>query len=422
LSDGNATYADVVDTSRYAIALRWAALDADNHTVRASLLANMAQSVDELVAAYAPYHSPMQNLVAADTSGKTIYRPIGVLPLRSPDNDIRGIAPSPGWDARYDWTGWSTPAQLPHVDSDEIAAKGFLATANQRIHPKDFPLFMGADWVTPERFDRIETLLAATPKHDAQSIRNVQADTVSLATQRLLPVLRATKSDHPQAAAALALEKNFNGNMRADSGAPLVFAVWADEFTRAVIAPKLGDAKFNNLYGKRTFRAGLETIVGDPNAAKSWCGNDNCAEQSSKALGRALDRIVQEQGSDVSQWRWGRAHPALSAHRPFSNVAALARFFDVKVPDGGDPFTVNVGQYWANVPQMPFAVRHGPSLRAIYDLADPERSQFIYQTGQSGLVFSERYRDMSNEWAQVRYRPLQMKPAAWTHSLVLAPQ
>ena len=91
------------------------------------------------------------------------------------------------------------------------------------------------------------------------------------------------------------------------------------------------------------------------------------------------------------------------------------------VPTGGDPWTVNVGQYWANDRRQPFANRHAASLRAIYDLADPEQSMFIYQTGQSGLVFSPRYRDMSHEWAAVRYRPLRLQPDRWVHEARLVP-
>ena len=421
ISDGNKNWEDVIDTGRYAIALRWAALDADNQTVLSSVRANMAANVDELSAAFSAYHSPMQNLVAADTAGKTLFRTVGVVPSRAAGNDIRGFAPAPGWEARYDWTGWLPAAQMPQVQSAAIDAKGWHATANQRIHPKDFPVFMGGDWAGPERFDRIETLLGAKPKHDAASMRDVHADTVSLPTQRLLPLLRATKSDHAQSASALALLKDFDGNMRADSGAPLLVAVWADELTREVIGPRLGDEKFKALYGKRTFRAGLETIVLDAKNSLAWCGNAGCAEQSSRALARALDRIVAMQGSDPASWRWGREHPALSAHRPFSNVGALAAYFDVKQPVGGDAWTVNVAQYYANSPQQTFAARHGPSMRAIYDLSDLEKSQFIYQTGQGGLVFSHRYRDMSEEWAQVRYRPLQMQPAAWAHEMSFRP-
>jgi penicillin amidase len=102
-------------------------------------------------------------------------------------------------------------------------------------------------------------------------------------------------------------------------------------------------------------------------------------------------------------------------------VPWLARFFDVRVPTGGDAFTVNVGQYWATADATPFANRQAASLRAVYDLADLENSRFIYQTGQSGLVFSGRYRDMKDHWAAVQYRPLQMSPSTFVHQLTLKP-
>ncbi len=421
LSDGNAAYGEVVDTRRFALALRWSALDADNQTVLAGFQSNFAQTVPDLQAAFATYHSPMQNMVAADTQGHTAYQAIGKVPVRGPDNDIRGMAPAPGWEARYDWIGWIPADQTPRADQAAIDAKGWHATANQRIHGTDYPHFIGADWVTPERFDRIEALLGATAKHSVQTLREVQADTLSQATLRLLPVLQATASDHALAALAQAQLKGFDGNMAVQGAAPLIFATWADELTRGLIAPKIGEDKFKNLYGKRTFRLGLQTMLLEPKAGAYWCGAAGCAEPSSRALGRALDRLAQAQGSDVAQWRWGAAHQAVSAHRPFSNVGALAPWFDVTVPTGGDPWTVNVGQYWANDAKQPFANRHAASMRAIYDLADPEQSRFIYQTGQSGLVFSPRYRDMKEQWAQVQYRPLQLKPAAWTHEAVLVP-
>ena len=68
-------------------------------------------------------------------------------------------------------------------------------------------------------------------------------------------------------------------------------------------------------------------------------------------------------------------------------VAALAPLFEVRVPTGGDPFTVNVGQYQLDNPAEPYANRHAASLRAIYDLANLENSRFIYQTGQSGNYY-----------------------------------
>jgi penicillin amidase len=422
LSDVQKSHAELLDTRKYVIALRWSALDADNQTVLAGLRANRAQSADELIAAFAAYHSPMQNVVTADVAGGLAFKAVGKVPLRKPDNDIRGIAPSPGWDARYDWAGWLPYAQTPEAGRATIEAKGWWSTANQRITPPDYPFFMGQDWTVPYRYDRIEQLLAATPKHDVASMQEIQGDQRSAATVKLLPFLQKTLAQpvaHPLAGAVRKAMAGFDGSMRADQAAPLVFAAWADELTRGIVGGKLGEATFGALYGKRHFRATLEEVLERQDG--NWCGAAGCEAQSAAALARALDRLQAAYGADVGSWTWGRAHMALSAHKPFGNVSWLAPWFDVRVPTGGDTFTVNVGQYWATGDATPFANRQAASLRAVYDMADPENSRFIYQTGQSGLVFSGRYRDMRDSWAAVQYRPLQMNPPAFTHQLTLRP-
>jgi penicillin amidase len=80
-----------------------------------------------------------------------------------------------------------------------------------------------------------------------------------------------------------------------------------------------------------------------------------------------------------------------------------------------------VGQYWLHEEKTPFANRHAASMRTVFDLSNLENSQFIYQTGQSGLVFSSRYQDMAQSWADVRYRPLQLAPATIEHAVTLTP-
>jgi penicillin amidase len=335
--------------------------------------------------------------------------------LRKAGNDIRGVAPSPGWDARYDWDGWIAIDDTPK-DSGE---KGWIATANQRITPPGYPYFMGQDWGVPYRFERIDELLAQRSHHDLQGMKALQADTYSAATQRLLPTLQKTQGTHPLTAAAQKQLQDFDAVMRPDQSAPLIFAAWADELTRGVITPHLGESRMQALYGKRQFRATIEAVLARDD--RWWCGEAGCAAQSSAALNRALTRLVAAYGPDMAQWKWGQAHAARSTHHPFDRVPLLAPLFNVVEPTGGDGFTVNVGQYWLNDEKHPFANRHAASLRAVYDLADLEHSQFIYQTGQSGLALSDRYSDMAPEWAKGKYRPLQMQPASFAHSLQLLP-
>ena len=419
VSDALKSYATLVDVDRFAVAMRWSALDADNGTASAGIRANRAQSVDELIAAYADFQAPMQNVVMADTSGKVAYKAVGRVPLRGPDNDIMGVAPAPGWDARYDWTGWLPYTDTPQEDSAAIEARGWRATANQRIVGAGYPHFITSDWDSPYRHDRIDALLAARPKHDLASMQAVHEDQLSLSTLKLLPYLRQSPASHPLGAQGQAVLKDFDGVMRVDGAAPLIVSVWADEFVRGVIGAKLGSERLMSLYGKRPLRTAIEGILERDD--KGWCGDVGCRAASGQALDRALARLQASQGADPSKWQWGVAHPALSGHKPFSAIGALAPWFDVRVPTGGDSFTVNVGQFHANRPEEPFANRHAASLRALYDLSDLEQSRFVYQTGQSGLVFSSRYGDMSKEWASVTYRPLQLDPPAMVHRLQLQP-
>ncbi|MDI9331993.1 MAG: penicillin acylase family protein [Alphaproteobacteria bacterium] len=415
ISDAVASTIELIDSRRFAIALRWSALDDDNRTVLGGLLANQAHDVDGLFAAFAHHHSPMQSAIAADTRGTIRMRAIGRVPVRHPANDLRGLAPAPGWDARYDWQG-----ELAYQDNpQDLGDKGWIATANQRITEPDYPHHLTQDWILPYRQDRIVQGLASKERHDMASLQDLQNDVYSAAMLRLWLHLLKVKSNHPLAESAMAVLKHFDGRMLADQAAPLIGAVWVDELARGIIAAKIGSAKFKALYGKRDFRAGIEGIL--ERNDNDWCGPSGCSGVTQKAFEQALDRITAWQGPRVTDWQWGRTHMARSMHRPFDKVDALSSLFNVERPSSGDNYTVNVGQYHASEVIAPFANRHAASLRAIYDLSDLERSVFIYQTGQSGLVFSPRYRDMADEWAQGRYRALQFRPDLWRHELKLQP-
>ena len=419
ISDVQPAYAQFLNKDKYAMAIRWSALDPDNQTIVAGMDANFANSVAELRQAFSQNHSPMQNVVMADSSGKVLFKVAGKMPVRAPNNDLKGMLPAPGWLAQYDWQSWIPYDQTPEVSQADIEKQGWHATANQKILPPGYSQFLTNDWTGPERFDRIAQLLSSGTKLDANTMKTIQADVHSLAAERLLPYLQSLSSQHAKAPEALPLLKSFKGDMSRDSAGALIYAVWIDEVTRAILMPKLGETRFKALFGKRSFRPAIEGILAtqDP----SWCGVTGCQALMNKALDSALDKIVSMQGDKVSAWNWGRAHPALSSHRPFGNVKALAGFFDVVGPSGGDGFTVNVGQYWTHSATMPFATRHAASMRAVYDLANLDESGFIYQTGQSGHPFSSRYQDMKDEWGQVKYRPLRMSTSGPTQVLRLTP-
>ncbi|MDQ6680823.1 MAG: penicillin acylase family protein [Pseudomonadota bacterium] len=404
----------------YALALRWTALDADSTTLDAGLALATVRSVDGFIAASAQYQAPMQNMVVADVDGHIGMVAAGRVPIRKPDNDLKGQVPSPGWEARYDWAGFIDATQTPReVDPP----RGWIATANQRIHAPDYPHYLTNEWSPPYRMERISQLLEARPKHSIESLREIQADQLSLATVKLLPYLRAAKSSHSLSAAAQARLASFDGRMAADGAAPLIFWAWTRHLTEAVFADDVGAGIWRS---GRGFRDALEGVLERNDGW--WCDDkttaavETCAQQIDAAFTKALDELQAAQGSDVSAWQWSRAHVARSEHRPFSRVNALARWFELRTPVGGDTYTVNVSRVTLRPDPTTgelYLDEHGPSLRALYDLGDPSQSRVMHSSGQSGNVFSPLYRDFVGPWTRLEYVPLWSAPSVST--LLLQP-
>jgi penicillin amidase len=370
--------------------------------------------VDEFIAASAGYVAPMQNMVVADAAGPQGHIGFvapGRVPLRRADNDLMGQFPAPGWDARYDWAGWLDAEATPRERDPE---RGWIATANQKITPAGYPHYLTSEWTAPWRQQRIEQLLAARGQHDLDSLAAIQRDTRSLAVQPLLAAFRGARSGHPAAAALAPAIAGFEGDMAADGAAPALFHAWTRAYTRLILADELGPIWSSVYSERRSFRDALEGILARQDAW--WCDDkttanraETCAELANVALDQALAELSQRLGPQPDRWRWSELHQARSEHRPFSKVNALARFFEVRVPTAGDSHSVNatrVSLQSGATGEGSYITEHGPSLRGLYDLADPAKSRVIHSTGQSGLPFSPHFSDMAQDWAAGRYVPL----------------
>ncbi len=412
---------NLINTDRFALALRWTALDLENQSVIGLLDMNRATNLEAFKKALRKNYAPMQNVVMADTAGNIAFQAAGVAPKRTLHQGLYGVAPAPGWDKQYDWQGYIPFDQLPAAENPE---QGWLATANQQILAANNPNPLTGDWELPFRYDRITALVEAKQQHDFASMRTMQGDTLSLAATPLLPLFKATQSTHSSALAAQAIIAGFDGDMRIDSSGALLFNAWVDQLTRHLFS-RLGDY-FSVQYGKRQFRDALLEQLSNPNSA--WCdspkteGVESCAQASQQAMDKALEYLSTQYGSDPANWKWGDAHIAVSEHRPFSRVPFLNRVFNITAPFPGDGFTINVGKPELGKHKNPFETKQAASLRTVFDLADLEQSTFIYQTGQSGWVQSKLYRNLNPLWASNQALPLQMKPATIQRKLELRPK
>ena len=354
----------------------------------------------------------------ADVDGNIAYQAAGVAPKRVINQGLYGVAPSIGWEKQYDWTGYVPYDHLPASTNPE---QGWLATANQKIIASNDPNPLTGDWDLPTRYDRIVDLIKSKSSHNLESMKIMQADTLSLGATPLLDLFKSSSPSHPLGSQALQMSQSFNGDMKADSAAALIFNAWADQLTRSLFSRL--SYLFTENYGARHFRLPLLIQLQNPNSP--WCDDpqtgpiESCQDASNKAFDKALDYLSNEYGKDPSKWSWGAAHTALSEHRPLTKVPFLGSLFNLKTPFAGDSFSVNVGRLQLLRSSNPYETLQAASLRTVYDLSDLEQSVFIYQTGQSGWVQSKLYRNMNPLWAKNEYLPLQMKPANVTRQLEL---
>src|SRR5262249_41471040 len=114
-----------------------------------------SKSVTEMSANLRHWRGTGINFVVADTSGKIGWFPACAVPRRS---NTDGLLPLPG-DGRYEWNGYLDRDLLP---SEVDPERGFIATANQLVLPKEFPYAERPTsfwWIDDSRADRIKQVL-----------------------------------------------------------------------------------------------------------------------------------------------------------------------------------------------------------------------------------------------------------------------
>jgi len=414
ISDASRPASDAVPRG-YALAMAWTALAEDDLTMQAALKLPLARNWQEFLAAARELHAPPQSASYADVDGNIGFIAAGRVPVRKAANDLRGLAPAPGWDERYDWTGYIPFEQLPQLFNPPA---GTIVLANQKITPPGYRHHITYEWGPPYRARRIEQLLEQKSKHDLSSFKAMQGDAVSLAVRELLPRFTAANPEHEVMKKLAA----WDGTMAAGRDEPLIMTAWWREFARELYADELGAAFGPNWAARAVF---VHNVL---SGQSHWCDNvrtprkESCDYLLIDSLETALEQLRGRYGND---WEWGTAHVARHRHRPFSREPWLASFFDITVPSAGDAYTVNAGAMDFNAGE-PFANRHAASLRHISDLADPQASVFIHSGGQSGNPLSALYRNFTASWARGEYVPMiterQRLEADGAQRLVLTPR
>ncbi|MCB2108752.1 MAG: penicillin acylase family protein [Rhodobacteraceae bacterium] len=417
---------DLVDTSARkaaggtdtVLALAATLLIPDDRSADAIYAMARAKNAQDFRAAAARFHSPQQNVMFADSRGNIGYVAAGRLPIRASES-CNGIVPTSGVDGTCDWLGWVPFEELPQALNPKT---GVLINANNRIVGPEYSHLIATEWPEPYRAQRIEDTIADRAGITLAQIANLQFDDVSLMARELVPLLIDNLDTKDERGLALAeILRIWDGSTGRERVEPLIFTVWIERLKAKLIADELGPL-YGDFFGDRP--ALIHEILSKDSV---WCDDtttsqtESCRSAVTAAWTETLQWIETRLGPDPTAWRWGDVHIARFRHPIFGFVPGLRSFGSFEIATGGDNATVNRGSSARTTSDPPLSHRHGPGIRAIYDLADPAKSQFTLAGGQSAHPLSPHFDDLLVGWRDGDYFRVTKPDENASNRLELAP-
>jgi penicillin G amidase len=383
------------EDGKRALALRWVGAEPGTAGYLASLSVDRATNWNEFEDAMKRWKVPSENIVYADVAGNIGEHSTGLAPLRK---NWTGLLPVPGAPADgaadYEWSGFVPNSELPHSFNPP---GGFVATANHKMIPENYPYNVGFEWAPPDRVHRIEEVISGIrdsgKKITLEDMEKLQTDVVSLVASQLVKLLKES-SAHPTPAAQMM--QGWDAMLSRESGVAALYEVWLKEL-RKVVAEKEGLASLEDDFS-------LENVIedlSDPSpqvfGADAVAGRNQVLLQTLESAWKQTEQLL---GTDPQKWSWGRLHTVQFRHS-LDRLPDGAKLDLGPLARPGDGNTVNAT--WVG---KKFEQEGGASYREILDTADWDHSLVANTPGQSGQPGSSHYSDLLPLWDKGEYFPL----------------
>jgi len=359
-----------VDAARHlAYALRWVGAEPGTAAYLGALSMARARNWDEFTSAAARFKVPAENMVYADRQGHIGWIATGLAPVR---RNWSGLFPVAGDSGDHEWDGFVPAAEMPRSFDPPAHS---IATANNDVLPQGYKWPLSYEFDPPDRYNRVRELLHRYSRIDMDYCESMQQDIVSLPARRFHEILKswtAPEDLKPWLAEVLA----WDGRMRVDSEAALIYETWMSKLPAALLGSALGP------------RVPREAVLATLEQKPDW-------QAVGGALYAALAEIEELLGKDRSAWRWGKLHSIT-----FEHPLGVAKWDRGPFARGGDSNTVNA------TGGRNFKQSSGASYREIIDLADWDHSMTTNAPGESGDPRSRFYDNLIEDWEWGEYHPL----------------
>jgi penicillin G amidase len=378
------------EDGKRALAIRWVGDEPGTAGYLGSLAVDRARNWNEFEGAMGRWKVPSENIVYADSAGNIGEHSTGLAPLRK---TWTGLLPVPG-AADYEWSGYVRNSELPHIFNP---VAGFIATANHKMIPENYPYNVGFEWAAPFRVHRIEEVLSGirdSRKITLDDMEKLQTDIVSLPARQLLKLLKDA-SPNPTAEAQMLL--GWDATVSRESAAAALFEVWLKNLQKAVSAKEGLETAEDHLSLEKVFEE-LSNPSPQVFGADAVAGRNQLLLQTLDSAWKESEQLL---GPDPQKWAWGTLHTTRFRHS-LDRLPGAATSLDMgPLPRPGDSNTVNATWVGSN-----FEQEGGASYREILDTADWDSSLAVNTPGQSGQPGSPHYSDLLPLWDKGEYFPL----------------
>jgi penicillin amidase len=360
-----------------------------------------AKTVQDFREALRPWHVPTFGLVFADTQGAIGFQSSGRIPVRKQEE--RGYRP--GWDPEHQWQGLIPFDEMPGVIEPE---RGWIASANNRLAPNDFPHSLYGRWNSGWRGTRIRQMIEGQENLAPDDIRDMHQDSLNLRAASAVPhLVDLLKSDDDlRIREAIEHLQSWNFHAEPESVATAIFNVFYTHWARTVANERF-DAETAELLAKGCEGFSARLLEAD---AVGWFATGDRETKIRTAFQVALDDLANRFGNEMSEWKWGRLHVMPLKH-VLSSRGELGQLLD----HGGSPVRGDMTTVCNTGSGPEWTAATGAGYRLIADLSvNPPVLNAVDAQSQSGHPGSPHYSDQFEDWGSGRYHtiPLDAEEAA----------
>ncbi|MFJ7493169.1 GNAT family N-acetyltransferase [Streptomyces sp. NPDC097727] len=352
-----------------------------------------ARTVADLDAALDHWVEPVNVVLAADTTGATLHRVAGHVPLRPRENRLRVV---PAHDPAYAWRGRHAP--MPRT---EVGGAAVMANARGLAAP------LGVEFAPPHRAERIRELLGRSGDWTAKGMTDIHTDTRLASARPLLELLAGATGLSHEAARLRDRLLRWDRHMEADSmDATLYAAVRADVVHRLAAHPALaaltGDADpARSPAYPALFRPWLAAVPRIAYALETLLTHGPLPHTDRlAAVAAAAEAVAARYAEGTLPRPWGEVHrpapwQALPGADPEEDWPGLAGDHDCVLST-------------SSVPGVTDRFARGPAARYVWDLARREDSLWVVPFGASGVRGDAHHRDQLPLWVRGGLAPVVM--------------